>query len=174
MYFRNMTNPMKSRTWLLILAVLNLIVIAVMQSFGTELRPYTIVGFEFALTPENAQQMVGIWKENGVLDSVYFVTGFDYLFMVTYSSFLWLACMRVSRGLSSRLNNVFIVLAWLQPVAAILDAIENLALFQIIEGSWEPVWPTLAAVCAAPKFGIVLLAIMSCLGGVVFNFLRKR
>src|SRR5690242_13788491 len=99
-----MANPMKEKYWLLILAVLNVIVIAVMQSFSADLKPYTIIGFEFALTPENAQLMVSTWRDNGVLDSVYFVTGFDYLFMVTYSAFLWLACVQVGNGMSQRLT----------------------------------------------------------------------
>ncbi|HEY3429588.1 MAG TPA: hypothetical protein VGK39_02855 [Cyclobacteriaceae bacterium] len=152
---------------------MNVIVIIVMQLFAPLLDPYTIVGFEFAGSPEQAQLMVSTWRENGVLDSVYFVTGFDYLFMITYSSFLWLACLQVSGELSSRLNKMFIVLAWLQPVAAILDAVENVALFQIISGSWKPLWPILAASCAAPKFIIVLLAIISCLGGVFYKLFRS-
>ena len=168
-----MINPTKSRTWLLILTLLNVTVIAVMQSFAPALRPYTIVGFEFALTPENAQLMVSTWRENGVLDSFYFVTVFDYLFMVTYSSFLWLACVQVGNGMTKRLANVFLILAWLQPVAALLDVIENLALYQILNGSLNSIWPTLAAGCAAPKFIFVLLAIVACLGGVVYKLLRK-
>lgn len=148
-------------------------VIAVMQSFSPDLSPYSIIGFEFARTPENAQLMVSTWRENGVLDSVYFVTGFDYLFMATYSAFLWLACTHVGTGMPQRIAKSFQMLAWLQPVAAILDAVENLSLFQIIDGSWKPLWPTLAAACAAPKFLFVLIAIMSCLVGVVYRIFKK-
>ena len=168
-----MANPTKEKYWLFILAVLNVIVIAVMQSFSTDLKPYTIIGFEFALTPENAQLMVSAWRENGVLNSVYFVTGFDYLFMVAYSAFLWLACMQVGNGMSQRLMKAFQILAWLQPVAAVLDAVENLSLFQILAGSLKLLWPTLAAACAAPKFAFVVLAIISCVVGLLYKTFKK-
>src|SRR5688572_27876482 len=111
---------MKDRSLLFLLAALNVAVIAVMQSFASELKPHTIIGFEFAFNPENAQQMVRTWRQNGVLDSVYFVTGFDYLFMVTYSAFLCLACLKVGNGMSPRMAKVFSILAALQPIAAVL------------------------------------------------------
>jgi hypothetical protein len=173
-----MTNPVsaiKNKTIVLtLMAMLNAIVIFVMQSFTSSLKPYSIIGFEFAGSPEKAHLMVNTWTARGVLDTVYFLTGFDYLFMVTYGTFLWLACMLVSHGFSGKISKVFIVLAWLQPIAVLLDALENLALYQIISGSWKSIWPTLAAACAAPKFIIVLLAVLACLAGSVYKALYNK
>jgi hypothetical protein len=166
---------LKRRATLLIaLAILNVVIIFVMQSFGSALKPYSIIGFEYAGTPEKARVMIEAWQSNGVLDFVFFLTGFDYLFMITYSSFLWLACLSVGEGLSHGWSKFFIVLGWLQSVAAILDAIENLALYKILSGSMKPLWPTLSVVCATPKFAIALFAVIACAAGVIYKVLRKR
>jgi hypothetical protein len=173
-----MANPVsviKNKTTILVLlAVLNAIVILVMQSFTTSLKPYGIIGFEFAGSPEKAHMMVNTWRDNGVLNTVYFLTGFDYLFMVTYGTFLWMACTVVSIGLSGKMSRALMVLAWLQVVAVLFDAIENAALYQIISGSWKPLWPTLAVACATPKFIIVLLGILACVAGSVYKILNKK
>ena len=158
---------------LIILAIVNVIVIAVMQSFGSALKPYSIIGFEFAGTPEKAHVMVEAWQTNGVLDFVFFLTGFDYLFMITYSSFLWLACLSVAEGLPSRLSGFFIVLAWLQPVAALLDAVENLALYKILSGSVKSLWPMLSVACATPKFTIALIAVVACSIGAAYKIVKR-
>lgn len=176
--FNAMINPtatLQNRPLLLLLlAGLNVIVIVVMQSFAASLKPFSIIAFEFAGSPELAHQMVNTWRENGVLNYVFFLSGFDYLFMITYSTFLWLACMHIAQGLTDRIANLLIVLAWLQPLAALLDSVENLALYQIISGSWKPVWPLLAAGCAAPKFGIVLFAVLACLFGSIYKIAVKK
>jgi hypothetical protein len=165
---------MNRQTLLILLAILNIIVIAVMQSFSSSLEPYSIIGFEFAGSAEKAQMMVNAWQEKGVLGQVYFVTGFDYLFMVTYSTFLWLACVSLAKDLPERSSHGLIVLAWLQPIAGLLDALENFALYQIISGSWESHWPTISMVCATPKFIITLSAVLACLLALAYKTLRKR
>lgn len=171
----NPTTTLKNRSkLLLLLAGLNVIVIVVIQSFAASLKPFSIIAFEFAGSPERTHQMVNAWRENGVLNSVFFLIGFDYLFMLTYSAFLWFACMHTEHGLPNKISKSLIVLAWLQPLAALLDSVENLALYQIISGSWKPLWPILAAACAAPKFGIVLLAISACLFGSIYKIGAKK
>jgi hypothetical protein len=164
-----------TRTRLLIgLAILNVVVIAIMQSFGPSLKPFSIIGFEFASTPEHARLMITTWQEKGVLDFVYFLIGFDYLFMITYSAFLWLACRAVADRLSGSMQTVITIMAWLQPLAAVLDAIENFALYRMAAGSGNAVWPTISIICAIPKFTIVLLAVVACLSGLAYASARKK
>lgn len=167
------TSIIKPSYALVLLAILNVIVIAVMQSFTQALLPYNIVAFEFAGSPEQAHQMVNTWQENGVLDSVYFLIGFDYLFMLTYSMFLWLACIQLAKAIHGKIKNIIVVIAWLQPLAAILDAIENLALYKIVEGSHEIHWPLLAAWCAGPKFAIAGIGLLTIAIGGISVWLRK-
>jgi len=159
---------------LIVLAILNLVVIATMQSFGPALKPFSIIGFEFAGTPEQARLMVDTWKENGVLDSVFFLIGFDYLFMITYSSFLWLACRAVADGLKGSIQKVINIIAWLQPLAALLDAVENLSLYQMAAGSWKPIWPLLSVVCAVPKFTIALSGLVILIVGSFVQLMKRK
>lgn len=159
---------------LLALAILNILVIAIMQSFAPALKPFSIIGFEFAGTPEQAQLMVNTWKQNGVLHSVYFLIGFDYLFMITYASFLWLVCIRAAIGMSGKWAKVITILAWLQPVAGLLDAIENLSLYQMVTGSLKPLWPTLSVICAAPKFAIALTGLAVLLVSSFIQIMRWK
>lgn len=167
------TPPTRTRL-LIVLAILNLVVIAIMQSFGPSLKPFSIIGFEFAGTPEQARLMVDTWKENGVLDSVYFLIGFDYLFMITYSAFLWLACRVVANGLSGGLQTVITIVAWLQPLAGLLDAVENLSLYQIMAGSSIPIWPTLSVICATPKFIFALTGVTVFVIGGLLQIVNKK
>lgn len=145
-----------------------------MQSFAPSLKPYSIIGFEFAGTPEHARLMITTWQEKGVLDSVYFLIGFDYLFMITYSAFLWMACSAVADGLSGRLQNVITIVAWLQPLAGLLDAVENLSLYQMVAGSSKPIWPTLSVICAIPKFTIALTGITVFIVGGILQRMTNR
>lgn len=152
-------------TALAILAVLNVGIIVTMQVMGQSLNPHGIIAFEFAGDVGVAQEMIRVWANNGVLNTLSFLIGFDYAFMVAYSSFLWLACLQIAYRMSGKFSNVIIVLAWLQPVAAMLDATENIALYQMAGMSLENVWPTLAFACAIPKFAITGLGFVFWAGG---------
>lgn len=145
-----------------------------MQSFGPSLMPFSIIGFEFAGTPEQARLMINTWQEKDVLDSVYFLIGFDYLFMIAYSAFLWLACSVVADGFSGRLQTVITFVAWLQPLAGLLDAVENLSLYQMVAGSAKPIWPMLSVVCAIPKFTIALTGVTVFLVGGILQGISKK
>lgn len=173
-----MANPafrIANRSSLLsVMAILNVLVIFVMQSFGRSLKPYSIITFEFAGTPEQAHLMVNAWRENGVLTTVFFLIGFDYLFMITYSAFLWLACLNIALVVSERISKWLVIMAWLQPVAALLDAVENLSLYQTAMGSWNPIWTTLSVLCATPKFIIVSLALLVCLSSLVSSLVHLK
>jgi hypothetical protein len=148
------------RSAFFILAFLNIIIIVVMQVMGQSLKPHGIIPFEFAGSVENAQTMIQDWAERDVLKVLFFLLGFDYLFMITYSVFLWLACLQAAER-SVKFSSALIVLAWLQPLAGFLDATENFALYQMAFGSMKNIWPLLAYSCAVPKFMITGLGLLS-------------
>ena len=145
--------------WLAGLAVANLVIIVVMQVVGRHLHPYNIVQFEFAGSVQESLRLVHGWKERGALDAVFFLIGFDYLFMVAYSTFLWLACEKAAQQFSGGVRRMASVTALLQFAAAGLDGIENVALFQMASESQVALWPILSFTCAAPKFLIVLFGL---------------
>ncbi|MCP4443120.1 MAG: hypothetical protein GY810_29790 [Aureispira sp.] len=130
--------------------------------------PMGILDYEFAGTLENAQAMLLAWKTEGVEAFVGFNLGLDYLFMLTYSHAIGLACVLVAQRLNRFVQLAF-VLAALQLVAGGLDAIENFALWKLLLGSDWAVYPLISMCCAAPKFLFVILGLLFCLGSVFFK-----
>ncbi len=138
-----------------VLLTLTLVVMASMNALGrplnTEVAPLGIISFELAGELSLARSMVESWGETG---RVYagLNLGLDYLFMAAYSSAIALGCVLAARSLSPRVG---LLLAWAQFGAALLDAVENYALIQVLLGSQQASWPVVARWCAIPKFLIV-------------------
>lgn len=138
------------------------------QAMRIEEVPMGILDYEFAGTLENAQAMLKAWEAKNVNAFVGFNLGLDYLFLVTYSHAIGLACVLTARRLN-RFAKVAYWLGVLQLVAAGLDAIENFALWKLMIGSnWEA-YPAIAMYCAAPKFLFVVLGLLFCLVGLFFK-----
>ncbi len=127
------------------------------RPLNTEVAPLGIVSFELAGELSLAQSMVESWGQTG---QVYagLNLGLDYVFLIAYSSSIALGCVLVARSLSRRvefLSFAGVLLAWAQFGAALLDAVENYALIQVLLGSRQALWPVVARWCAIPKFLIV-------------------
>jgi len=132
--------------------------------------PYGVVSFELAGTVEMTQKILNSWDANTQIRAS-FGLGLDYLFMVVYASAIAFGCGIAARVLDrngwplARLGNL---LAWSVILAAILDAIENLALTIIIFGPVTSPWPEIARWCAIFKFVLIFMGIVYAIfGGVV-------
>ena len=151
---------------------------------NTEVAPAGIVSFELAGELSLAQSMIESWGQTGQVYAGLNL-GLDYLFLVAYSSSIALGCVLVARSLSSSIlarpgslrpgsgqapdpghkrgfgnplramSDAGVLLAWAQFGAALLDAVENYALIQVLLGSQQASWPAVARWCAIPKFLIV-------------------
>ena len=147
--------------------------------FGSELKteaaPLGIVSLELAGTSKAASDILDSWQRKfGSLDPAVRSLALDsLLFIPLYSSTLALGCLWVKdqvpgeRGTALR---ALTVLAWGQLGAAILDYAENAAIWMMVKGPGGPVvepWPWIAKWCALPKFGLLLVAILCILAGVV-------
>jgi hypothetical protein len=175
-----MNNPViahlsaQSRQRVIVIALLfNIVIIAAMSRVGVALKPYNIVDFELAGSLDKAQCMLSVWKKNDAMPSLFFVLGFDYLFMLVYSFSLWFVSLHVADVFRS-LSRFMIVLAWMQPIAAVLDAIENAALFQIALNADDAHWPLVAWWSAVPKFVIALAAVVMWLTLSAVMLYRRR
>jgi hypothetical protein len=130
--------------------------------------PRGIVSFELAGTTAAAQRMVDSWTGTAPL-WVAFSNGFDYLFMLLYSTTIALGCLWAAGrygGRGSALERIGVPLAWAQWIAGGLDAIENVALTRMLVAGVADPWPGIAWWAAAPKFLIVLLGLAYVAGGV--------
>jgi hypothetical protein len=135
--------------------------------------PSGIVSFELAGNAEAARSMVGSWTGTAPL-WVAFSNGFDYLFMLLYSTTIALGCIWAAGRYGARASGLAhfgAPLAWGQWLAGGLDAIENVALTRMLVAGVADPWPALAWWAAAPKFFLVGIGLAYVLGGV---FARPR
>lgn len=132
------------------------------QGLQNDTVPQGIVSYEFAGDLATATAMIERWGESGrILAS--FHLGFDYLFLVLYSFTISLACAMLATHLAPnyRLWVKFgVCIAWAQPLAALLDAIENAALYNLLMGSQNEQLPQIAWYSAALKFAIVIAGLL--------------
>ena len=122
-----------------------------------------IIAFEFARTPERANEIVTEWGEEG-RSAARTALFFDYGYLVFYGLFLAGACAAVSRRAEAlgwrRVAVVGVVLAWGALVAAWSDAIENLALLLVAAEHTNQPWPGTAFTFATIKFALVVPALL--------------
>lgn len=128
----------------------------------TQAAPSGIVSFELAGDISSANKILMSWGQNGMVCAGLSL-GLDYLFLIVYAGAIGLGCIMVSQGLPRRYSwfiTTGVVLAWAQLGAAILDALENFSLAQLLLGSQKEIWAVLALWCAIPKFCIVALGLL--------------
>jgi hypothetical protein len=120
--------------------------------------PSGIISFELAHTPARVQAMIASWDARLQLFAA-FGLGFDYLFMPSYAFTIALACLLVA----DRNKGWFIILgAWLGWglfLAALLDAVENIGLWNSLIGNVNATWPEVSFWCATFKFALILMGI---------------
>lgn len=141
------------------------------QALRTEAAPLGIVSFELARTTDAAQAILASWQAPPVMADAWASVMLDYAWLVLYALTLTLGCSMVALdwvGRSARLTAAISVVAWLQPLAALLDAIENTAMVWMLHtGEAGQPWPMIAFSAAVPKFAIVCIGIAVILGGAV-------
>jgi len=160
--------------------VLTVVVMLALNLGGDVLRtdeaPAGIISYEFAETVATAQSILDSWSPRAKIYAG-FNLGLDYLFLVAYSTTIALAVIWVSGRpeMNLRLWTSAVFLAWALWGAALLDAIENYALFtMLVNGASEP-WPQVAWWSAFFKFTIVIVGLVySAIGLIAGLILRGR
>lgn len=133
--------------------------------------PAGIVSFELARTEQRAAEMLASWSPDARLRAA-FGLGLDYLFMVSYAAAIGLACAHVAASLPNWPARLGRFLAWGLAVAALLDAIENVALWQQLLNGAAGRWALLAWLCASLKFTLVVAGLLFVLAGALL--IRQR
>ncbi len=134
----------------------------------------TIVDFELAGSVDKAGQIVTAWNETDRIRAG-FNLGFDYLYMPLYSTTIALGCiLAIGAMKSSAWRSIGLLLAWGLWLAAISDAIENVALLTILLGSNVAPWPQVAQVCATIKFGLILAGLLYVAAGGMRKLVSRQ
>lgn len=171
------TSKRKQLFWVFLF--ITLILIALMNLVGgplmTDTAPYGIVSYELAGSVPRVEAILASWSHNAQLYAS-FSLGLDYLFMVAYSTTIGLACLwaaDVFRDRRGPLTSLGVPLVWGQWLAALLDAVENLALVILLFGLIASPWPELAKWCAIGKCGLIIAGIIYATLGLVVHLARR-
>jgi hypothetical protein len=141
--------------WTLILMAVSQVINAPLQN---PIAPASIVSFELARTPSNSQALIDSWSSRTQLFAA-FGLGFDYLFMPAYAFTISLACLLSAGRHNGWFGALGAWLGWGLFLAAIFDAIENIGLWNSLQGNANSDWPQVAFWCASLKFTLILLGI---------------
>ena len=169
-------NQNRITTLLLMMTVLNIIV---MRSFDSPLKndisPNGIVSFELAKDLDETIKILDSWDTNAKMNAALSL-GFDFLFLLVYSSFIALLIFSINNRLwkQSSFYKVGTFLIALIFVAAVFDIIENIALIKLLLGDLEQIWSSIAYYFAVSKFVIVLICIIYLLINWLLFLFRKK
>lgn len=150
---------------LILLLVTVLINIIVMRNFDAsltnEICKNGIISFELANDLDKTVKILDSWDANAKINASLSL-GFDFLFLLTYSSFIALLIFNINNRLWEKksfhkFGKLLIVLIF---IAAFFDIIENIALIKLLLGNLEQRWSSIAYYFAVTKFAIVLVSII--------------
>ena len=147
-------------------AIFAIVLMFVLNSLGSPLKnsvaPLGIVSFEFAGSHNVALDMLASWSPSGRVHAALSL-GLDYLFIVAYVLAIGMGCALVASFLGKGwriISNLGLLLAQLQILAGLADAVENFALIRILLGTSQTWWAVIAHRSATIKFAIVGLGIL--------------
>ena len=176
--FGNLSHAARKRMIIISLAV-SVILLLAMRNLDTPLRTHTaprgIVSFELAADYEASQRILGSWSTRAKINAALSL-GLDFLFLIVYALFISLSCVQIATALKDDHSIFFhagVVLAWAQFLAAVLDAVENLALIHLLLNSSHRWLPCLARWCAIIKFSMVGAGLIFISGGVLAIGFKK-
>ena len=148
----------------------------------TSAAPNGIVSFELAGSPLQALAITDEWKRSSLLLSevagqanpdivnipyvfASFGLGIDYLFMPLYAFALAFGTLLAANRHGGWLKSLGAVAGYGAFAAALFDAVENYALFQILLNRVYSPYPEIAYYCASLKFGLLVFGLLYALAG---------
>lgn len=111
----------------------------------------SVIAFENAGGVDRSQEILAQWGSAGKT-AMWWQLALDIPFLIGYGLFLAGACAAVARRAlekgSLRLARVAAVLAWLGPIAATADLLQNVSLALMLAGHEGQPWPRISAIAA--------------------------
>lgn len=136
-----------------------------------------IVAFELAFTSDRAGEILTAWGDEG-RDAARLSLWLDYLYLVAYGLFLWLAVKALRdaalrRGWD-RYTRPGAAIAILPLVAAGADAVEDAFLLLVLGGHGGEAAPALAGGFAVLKFAALAVTLLYLLAGLIGFAIHRR
>jgi hypothetical protein len=143
------------------------------EPLKTEAAPGGILSYELAGDEASTLAILESWDPPAKYHAA-FSLGLDFLFLITYSSAISLACIWAARLSNTSLAGLGVYLAWGQWIAAIFDGLENTALFiNLVQAPTSP-WPQIAQTAAIIKFTLIILGLLYILARIVERYVPRR
>lgn len=161
---------------LLITIIINIITIRIFDApLKNENCKNGIVSFELAKDLDKTVAILNSWDTNAKIN-MSLSLGFDFLFLLVYSSFIALLIFNINNKLWEkkffyRFGNILIVMIF---IAAFFDIIENIALIKLLLGDLKQTWSTVSYYFATIKFVIVLICIIYLLINWFILLVKKK
>lgn len=140
------------------------------------MAPNGIVSFELAKDINTSISIISSWDLNAKINAGLSL-GIDFLYLIVYSIFFATSCYLISQKYINKNNWMFktgLLLTKLQFVAALFDAIENIALIKLLIGSNNEIYSSVAFYFASIKFLIIALGIIYIIIGFITMIFQKR
>lgn len=163
-YFRRNSKITENHIFIL-LTIFLFVFIAIMRYLDsyliTDLAPHGIVSFELAKDVFLSRAIINSWDETA-RTAAGISMGLDFIFLVVYSLFIAILIQKLNDRVWK--NNSFHILGRILVVAiliaAIFDAIENVALIKLLLGDTNEIWSSTAFYFATLKFILILCCII--------------
>lgn len=158
------------KRWLLTLAAVTLLSgIAMLPAMQTMTdHGASLFEFEKAGTVARSQEIVSEWGAAGK-NAAWWQLALDLPFLLGYGLFLAGACAAVAGRARAtghaRLERAAMAFAWLGPIAAAADLLQNVSLAFVLTGSVTQPWPRISAVAGSTTTGLAILAALFALAG---------
>ena len=133
-----------------------------------------IVSFELAKDLNTSAAILHSWNEQAKI-AAGLSMGFDFLFLITYSSFIALLIYKLNRRLW-KVHSFYCVgniLIWSTLVMGLADSIENIALIKLLLGDLQQHWSSIAYYFAMLKFSILLICVLYIVCNSVYLLVKK-
>jgi hypothetical protein len=138
----------------------------------------SIVDFELAGSVDRANEILGTWRAEGVIDDAKRIQIFDLIYPLIYAAALAGGCLAAAGAWGGagrvRLATAGIALAWVASAAAAFDYAENVGLDISLWDEPATPWPQIAFVAAVLKFAAIYLSLLYALSGPIAALLARR
>lgn len=131
-----------------------------------EAAPGGIVGYELAWSAARANDYLTAWRGD-LLETAKVSLGVDFAFLLAYPfMFATGAALLVRRPIAGAFDRFGDAIRKVVLLCIPLDAIENLSLWRMIDHGANDGLAHLATICAAIKFGLVIVAALWCISAL--------
>lgn len=146
--------------WLLALTMIMMTLMNLQWKNTNKNTAEGIIALELAKTPDDAKAITANWNIQGAINNTYL----DFLFIIVYSTFLFMAVYRTANHLHKP-SYYLKYLAWFAPVAGLLDLVENYKMLQFLydANNFQSAYSVSLVKWILVIFLFLLFVILSCL-----------